>query len=163
ATSAEWSSGRRRAREAGVALEQSRSRGEQLARGEQQLEFLLRVDAPARARTCLPHAAEVAHPALAQILLGDLEAVVRALEHIEARLRARLAEEQAPGVLRSAADAPAQLVQLREPHALGALDDEHGRLGHVDADLDHGRRDEQPRLAALEALEPRGALGCFHA
>ena len=52
-------------------------------------------------------------------------------------------DEQATdrGVL-AAADPAAQLVQLRDPEALGVLDQHHGRVGHVDADLDHGRRDQ---------------------
>ena len=46
-----------------------------------------------------------------------------------------------------AADAPAQLVELREPEALGVLDDHHRRVGHVDAHLDHRRRHEHVDLA----------------
>ena len=47
----------------------------------------------------------------------------------------------------AAADAAAQLVQLREPEALGVLDHHDGRLRHVDADFDHRGGDQQPRLA----------------
>jgi hypothetical protein len=42
----------------------------------------------------------------------------------------------------AAPDAPAQLVQLRDPVALGVLDEHHRRVGDVDADLDHGGGDE---------------------
>ena len=43
---------------------------------------------------------------------------------------------------RAAADAAAQLMQLREAETLGVLDDHDRRLRHVDADLDDGRRDQ---------------------
>ena len=67
--------------------------------------------------------------------------------------RARLAraEQQAQRRVLAAADAPAQLVQLGDPVALGVLDEHHGRVGHVDADLDHRRRDEHVGLARGEA------------
>ena len=52
--------------------------------------------------------------------------------------------------MRAAADAAAQLVELRQPEALGVLDHHHRRVGHVDADLDHRRRDEDVELAADE-------------
>ena len=43
---------------------------------------------------------------------------------------------------RPTADPAAQLVELGEPEPVGALDDHHRRLGHVDADLDDGRADQ---------------------
>ena len=45
----------------------------------------------------------------------------------------------------AAPDAAAQLVELGEAEALGALDDHQRRVGHVDADLDHRRRDQHAR------------------
>ena len=51
----------------------------------------------------------------------------------------------------AAADAPAQLVQLRDAVALGVLDEHHRRVGDVDADLDHGRGHEHVRAARGEA------------
>ena len=56
--------------------------------------------------------------------------------------------EQAGARARAAPDPPAQLVELREAEALGVLDDHQRRAGHVDADLDHRGRDEDPRRAA---------------
>ena len=53
----------------------------------------------------------------------------------------RLAPAPAP-------DAAAQLVELGEAEALGALDDDQRRVGHVDPDLDHRRRDQHAELAA---------------
>ena len=62
--------------------------------------------------------------------------------------RLRIGEQEAPRLAAAAADAAAELVELREPEAVGVLDDHHGRVRHVDADLDHGRRDEHVDLAA---------------
>ena len=59
-------------------------------------------------------------------------------------------DEQAAARVLAAADAPAQLVQLGDPEALGVLDQHHGRVGHVDPDLDHRRRDEHVGLARRE-------------
>ncbi len=49
-----------------------------------------------------------------------------------------------------AADAAAQLVQLREPEAVGALDDDRVRGRHVDAGLDDRRADEQVDALRVE-------------
>ena len=40
----------------------------------------------------------------------------------------------------------AQLMQLGEPEQVGALDHHHGRVGHVDAHLDHGGRHQHVDL-----------------
>ena len=67
-------------------------------------------------------------------------------------------EEVAPARRAAPADAAAQLVQLGDAEAVGALDHHHRRLGHVDADLDDRRRDEDLELAGAEAAPspPRG-------
>ena len=62
----------------------------------------------------------------------------------------------------AAADAPAKLVQLRDPEPFGVLDEHHGRVGHVDADLDHGRRDEHLGLAGDEARHRALLVGGRH-
>ena len=54
-----------------------------------------------------------------------------------------LVQQDADALRRAAPDAPAQLVQLREPDALGVLDHHQRRVGHVDADFDHRGRDQQ--------------------
>ena len=59
-------------------------------------------------------------------------------------------DEQAVALLRAAADAAAQLVQLRETEPVGLLHDHDRRVRHVDADLDHRRRHEHVELACLE-------------
>ena len=50
----------------------------------------------------------------------------------------------------AAADPPAELVQLGDPVALGALDEHHRRVRDVDPDLDHRRRDEHVGAAGRE-------------
>ena len=81
------------------------------------------------------------------------EAVGRALEDAQAlegvrrpSSRARRGSSDAGAV--AAPDAPAQLVELRQAEALGVLDDDHGRVRHVDADLDDRGRDQDVELAA---------------
>ena len=77
------------------------------------------------------------------------------------QLLLRPRDEQAVRLLRPAPDAAAQLVELREPEAVGLLDDHHRRVRDVDADLDHRRRDEDVQLARLEPrhqLAPVGRL-----
>ena len=54
-------------------------------------------------------------------------------------------------------------MHLREAEALGVLDHHDRRLGNVDADLDHGRRDQHLRLAALEPLHRRVLVRPLHA
>ena len=101
----------------------------------------------------LPRAEERAAAAKVEIDLGELEAVGRRDERLEALLRRlgqlllRARDEQAVGLLGAAPDPAAQLVELREAEAVGFLHDHHGRVRDVDADLDHGRRDEHVELA----------------
>ncbi len=56
----------------------------------------------------------------------------------------------------TAADAAAQLVQLRESEALGILDDHERGVRHVDADFDHRGRHQELDFSVLEA--PHGAF-----
>ena len=66
----------------------------------------------------------------------------------------RLVEQQAGRRLGAAPDAAAQLVELRQPEALGVLDHHDGRVRHVDADLDHrgGDQDAASRRPAKRAM-----------
>ena len=48
-------------------------------------------------------------------------------------------DEQAVRLLGAPADAAAELVELREPEAVGLLDDHHRRVRHVHADFDERR------------------------
>ena len=54
----------------------------------------------------------------------------------------------------------AQLVQLREPEALGVLDEHHRRIGHVDPDLDdRGRHEDLDLVVAERAHRALARLG----
>ena len=50
-------------------------------------------------------------------------------------------------------------MELREAEAVGLLDDHDRRVRDVDADLDHGRRDEDVQLARLELRHDAAPLG----
>ncbi len=99
---------------------------------------------------------QLAAAAQVEVDLGELEAVGRRDERLEPLLRRlgqlllRPRDEEAVRLLGSAPDAAAELVQLSETEAVGLLDDHHGRVRDVDADLDHGRRDEHVELARVE-------------
>ena len=62
----------------------------------------------------------------------------------------------------AAADAAAELVQLRDPVALGVLDEHHRRVRHVDADLDDRRGHEHVGAAGGERLHRLGLLARLH-
>ena len=53
-------------------------------------------------------------------------------------------------------------MQLCQPEALGMLDHHHRRIGHVDAYLDHCRRDQHVDLAADESVHHRGLVVGLH-
>src|SRR6266852_4045157 len=108
----------------------------------------------------------------------DLEIALRGVEAIERYVRAwlhprhgcqplgfagRLADEDAERALPATTDAAAQLMQLREPEALGAEDDHHGRVRDVDADLHDRGRDEHVELARRESPHDVVALARRHA
>ena len=95
-------------------------------------------------------------------------AIAKPSLRLEQRQQPRLAVVVGPRATSSAGarplaapDATAQLVELREAEALGVLDHHQGRVRHVDADLDHGRRDQHLRLgprakrAIARARSPR--------
>ena len=83
-----------------------------------------------------------------QVRLGQREAVRRARHRRQALVALLAAEEVTPARRRDRPTRPAQLVQLGDAEAVRALDHHDGGLGHVDADLDHGRGDEHLELAA---------------
>ena len=107
---------------------------------------------PRELNCCEPGLADAEHLPLAaqlEVDLGELEAVAVLGERPQpARLLGP--EQQAHRLVLAAADAPAQLVQLRDAVALGVLDEHHGRVRDVDADLDHGRGHEHVGAAAGE-------------
>ena len=53
-------------------------------------------------------------------------------------------------------------MELGQPEPIGALDDHHRRLGHVDADLDDRRPDEHVELAVAEPGHLGVAVGGLH-
>ena len=79
-----------------------------------------------------------------------------------ARLRRRVAEQDAERLVLAAAHAAAELVELREAVALGPLDDHHRRVRHVDPDLDHAGRDEHVGGAGGEPLHRPRLLARGH-
>ena len=89
-----------------------------------------------------------------EIDLRQLEAVGRVDERLQpvprglGQLLRHARDEHAVRLLRPAADAAPQLVQLRKPEAVGLLHDHHRRVRNVDTDFDHGRRDEHVELVA---------------
>ena len=61
-----------------------------------------------------------------------------------------------------AADAAAQLVQLREAELVGAIDDDRVRGGHVDAALDDRRADQQVAALVIEVEHDLLQLALAH-
>ena len=102
----------------------------------------------------LARAEHLAGTAHLQVAPRDLETVAGLAQGRQTRPRhfrqRRLVQQHAMALLRAAANAPAQLVQLRQAQPLGILDDHERGVGHVHADLDDGGRHQQLCLAALE-------------
>ena len=148
-----------------VALENGR-RG--FARALAELFVAQRVGDAEGRHAALPLAEQIAHAAKPQILARDLESVFGLNEHLQPlrNLGTHVAEQDAIGLLRTAADAAAQLVQLRETEPLRMLDRASPSRWHVDPDFDHRRGDEQVDLAVAKAAHDLVALfasGCGRA
>ena len=84
-----------------------------------------------------------------EVDLGELEPVAVLGERAQPRRLLR-PEQQAQRLVLAAADPAAELVQLRDPVAIGVLDEHHGRVRDVDADLDHRRGDQHVGAAGGE-------------
>jgi hypothetical protein len=87
----------------------------------------------------------LAHAAEFEVFFGDFEAAGvfgHGLEAGDAVIGALVGEEDAGGAFASAADAAAELVELREAEAVGLFDDHGGGVGDIDADFDDGGGDE---------------------
>ena len=136
--------------QAGIAPEQARRA---VARHFAQLAVANRVGDAKGRLAALPLAEQIAHSPQLQVGLRDPEAVVGAHEYLETvgDLGAHVAEQDAEALLGAAAHAAAQLMELREAEAFGVLDEHHGRVRDVDADLDHRRRNEDVDLAVAES------------
>src|SRR5438445_11634722 len=111
-----------RARRLGSGSDQ---RGGRLACGAHEVPVVLDVRKAQQRHTALALAEILAGAAQQQVAARDFEAIRILKNHLQAFAgvaRERSAEEQdARAVARAAADAAAQLVQLRETEALGAL------------------------------------------
>ena len=79
------------------------------------------------------------------------------------RPTAALIQQQAHAGRGAAPDAAAQLVQLRQAEALRMFDHHQRRIRHVDADLDHRRRDQHMHFAARERIHHRLLFRRLHA
>src|SRR6185295_16124831 len=74
----------------------------------------------------------------------------------------RSADQEAGALARAAPNAAAQLVKLGEAEALRALDNHQRGVVKVDADLDHGGRNQHGKLARGEARHRRILFRPFH-
>ena len=94
----------------------------------------------------LAGAEEFAGAALLEVEFGEFEAVLGGDHGVEAGVGlvgdAVAGHEDAVAFGGAAADAAAELVELREAEALGVVDDHDGGVGDVDADFDDGGGDE---------------------
>jgi hypothetical protein len=109
-------------------------------------------DAKAR-QPALQGSQDLALAAKRQVDLGELEPVALAGDRRNPpprELGLRVREEDALRLVAAPPDATAKLVELREAETLRALDQHHGRIRHVDANLDDRRGDKHVRLARGE-------------
>jgi len=90
----------------------------------------------------------------------DLEPVAGLAQHRQTLARPggkrRLIQQHATAAGRPPANAAPKLMQLGEPHALGVFDDHQAGSGNIHPDLDHGGRNQNVDLTALEC--PHGGL-----
>src|SRR5439155_10346883 len=103
----------------------------------------------------LPRAEELAGAAQPQVHFRDGEAVIRfhqRADSLAGGVVQPLRDQDAIALLAAAADSPAELMQLRQTVALGLLDQHHGRVGNVYADLDYSGRNQNLDLPLLKAF-----------
>ena len=117
---------------------------------------------PEAREAALGETEDVALLAQLEVLLGELEPVVRLDDRAQARHRdlvGRVGHQDAERFDAAAPDPAAQLVELGQAEPVGALDDHHRRGRHVDPDLDDRRADQDVQLAVAEAAHLGVALG----
>src|ERR1700739_3554735 len=87
----------------------------------------------------LPRAKKLTGTTKQQVGLGNFKAVRRAHHGVEPRARlvghSKRRYKDAIRLLRTAPDASAKLVQLREAKTLSMLNHHYRRVGHIDADF----------------------------
>ena len=102
----------------------------------------------------LTRAEHLARTAHLQVAPRDLEPIAGLAHRREPRPRhlrqRRLIQQHAVAFGLAAADAPAQLMQLRKPQSLGVFDDHERGVRHVHAHFDDGGGDQQVDVAAFE-------------
>ena len=106
-------------------------------------------------------AEQFARPADLQVLLCNLEAVIRGRDHLQPGLGVvgdGIGQQHTKARPAAPADAPTKLMQLRQPEAIGMFDQHHRRVGHVYADLDHRRRHKCVDFTSAKALHRLLAL-----
>src|SRR5476649_2202735 len=93
------------------------------------------IDHPERRQAGLARAEEIAGAAQPEIALRDLEAVGRVGHRLQALARLVgervLVQQETERLMAITANAPAQLMQLRQAEALGVLDNHHARVRHI--------------------------------
>ena len=91
---------------------------------------------------------KLARPAQLQIHFGDVEAVGGINQRADAlpgRIAQLVRDQNAVALRRSAADTPAQLMDLRQPKSFRMLDHHDGRVRNIHAHLDDRSRDQDLR------------------
>src|SRR5437868_10763322 len=100
---------------------------------------------PKVGRSCLFGAEELAMSALFEVKLCDRESVLSARHSIESLLSLRsdfpAGHEHAVGFVRTASDAPAQLMKLGRTEALSMFDHHYCGVRDIDPHFDHCRGD----------------------
>src|SRR5260221_482367 len=81
------------------------------------------------------------------------------LEAVKDELGLVVGQQQAVATIGSAAHAAPELVQLRKPEAFRALDHHHGRIRHIDTNLDHCGRHQDIDVAHHKALHHGVLIG----
>ena len=106
-------------------------------------------------------AEQVACPADVEVVARELETGAKAferLQHVEpalggvGELALRRHGEQRVGALLGAADAAADLVELREAEMVGVVHDQRVGVGDIEAGFDDGRRQQHVELAVVEIV-----------
>ena len=98
----------------------------------------------------LARAEKFARTAQLEVFVRYFESVCCSLHDLHAPLRRvvfGVRDEDAGGFILPTPDSPSELVELREPEALGVFNNHNHGVRHVDADFDDRRRDEQLRFA----------------
>ena len=94
----------------------------------------------------LARAEKFARTAQLEVFVRYFESVCRRLHDLHAPLRRvvfGVRDEDAGGFILPTPDSPSELVELREPEALGVFYNHYHGVRHVDADFDDCCRDEQ--------------------